>query len=126
MIKLYGIKNCDTVKKAIKWLADNNIQYQFHDYKKDGVDKEKLTEFVKKFGWEKLINRKGTTWRQLGRQDQNNIINDQSALALMQEKPSIIKRPIIDLGSKQLIGFDVSEYEDTLAKDPKYLNPAHK
>jgi Spx/MgsR family transcriptional regulator len=111
MIKLYGIKNCDTVKKAMKWMADNGIEYQFHDYKKDGVDKAKLTEFVKKFGFEKLINRKGTTWRQLGEVEQKKITNDQFGLELMQEKPSIIKRPILDLGSKQLIGFDVDEYE---------------
>ncbi len=111
MTKLYGIKNCDTVKKAMNWLAENQVEYQFHDYKKDGVDAVKLAEFVKKFGWEKLLNRKGTTWRQLSAQEQNNITSDQAALNLMQEKPSIIKRPIIDLGGKQLIGFDVAEYE---------------
>ncbi len=112
MTKLYGIKNCDTVKKAMNWLAENGVKYQFHDYKKDGVDCAKLTEFVKKFGWQKLLNRKGTTWRQLSEQEQNKITNDQAALELMQEKPSIIKRPIIDLGAKQLIGFDVGEYEE--------------
>ena len=112
MTKLYGIKNCDTVKKAMNWLAENQVEYQFHDYKKDGVDEVKLAEFVKKFGWEKLLNRKGTTWRQLSEQEQNNVTSDQAALALMKEKPSIIKRPIIDLGAKQLVGFDVAEYED--------------
>lgn len=116
MIKLYGIKNCDTVKKAMKWLAEHGVEYQFHDYKKDGVDKAKLTEFVKKFGFEKLLNCKGTTWRQLGEERQNKITNEQLALELMQEKPSIIKRPIIDLGSKQLIGFDGDEYEDVFGK----------
>jgi arsenate reductase len=112
MPKLYGIKNCDTVKKAMKWLSDHKIEYQFHDYKKSGVDAAKLEELVKKFGWQKLINFKGTTWRQLGEEAQNKITDDKSALELMQEKPSIIKRPIIDLDGKQLIGFDVSEYED--------------
>lgn len=112
MTKLYGIKNCDTVKKAMKWLADKGVEYQFHDYKKDGVDQTKLAEFIKKFGWEKLLNRKGTTWRQLSEQEQNKITDDKSALELMLEKPSIIKRPIIDLGAKQLIGFDVGEYEE--------------
>lgn len=116
MTKLYGIKNCDTVKKAMKWLMDNGVEYQFHDYKKDGVDEVKLTEFVKKFGWEKLLNRKGATWRQLSEQEQNKIMDDKSALELMKEKPSIIKRPIIDFGSKQLIGFDVGEYEDMFGK----------
>jgi arsenate reductase (glutaredoxin) len=116
MIKLYGIKNCDTVKKAIKWLADHDLEYQFHDYKKDGVDRVKLAEFVEKFGWEKLINRKGTTWRQLGEVEQKKIINDKYALKLMCEKPSVIKRPIVDIGSKQLIGFEVEEYENILSK----------
>jgi arsenate reductase len=112
MIKLYGIKNCDTVKKAMKWLIDHDVEYQFHDYKKDGVDRIKLAEFVKKFGWEKLVNRKGATWRQLDEAEQKKIINDKSALELMCEKPSVIKRPIVDCGSKQLIGFEVEEYED--------------
>lgn len=116
MIKLYGIRNCDTVKKAMNWLADNGVEYQFHDYKRDGVDQKKLAEFVKKFGWEKLLNRKGITWRQLSDQDQNSITDDQSALNLMQKNPSIIKRPIIDLGVKQLIGFDVVDYEKNFLK----------
>lgn len=116
MIKLYGIKNCDTVKKSIKWLANNHVEYQFHDYKKDGVDLVKLTEFLKKFGWEKLLNRKGTTWRQLGEAEQKKIINDETALKLMLEKPSIIKRPIIDLGSNQIIGFDEAEFESVFRR----------
>jgi arsenate reductase len=111
-MKLYGIKNCDTVKKAMKWLADNGVKYQFHDYKKDGVDLVKLAEFVKKFGFEKLLNRKGTTWRQLAEDEQKKITSDQAALALMQEKPSVIRRPIIDLGERQVIGFEVGEYEE--------------
>ncbi|MBU6141303.1 MAG: ArsC family reductase [Proteobacteria bacterium] len=111
MIKLYGIKNCDTVKKSMNWLSDNNIKYQFHDYKKDGIDEEKLAEFIEKFGFEKLLNRKGTTWRQMTRDEQNKIIDNKSALELMRKKPSIIKRPIADLGSNQLIGFDIDEYQ---------------
>ena len=111
MIKLYGIKNCDTVKKAISWLIDNGKEYQFHDYKKDGVDQKKLAEFTEKFGWEKLVNRKGATWRQLSVIEQGKVIDNKSALILMQEKPSIIKRPIIDLGEKQLIGFDKDAYQ---------------
>lgn len=114
MIKLYGIKNCDTVKKAMNWLSDNNIKYQFHDYKKDGIDEIKLAEFTEKFGWEKLLNRKGTTWRQLTAEEQNKITDNKSALKLMEKKPSIIKRPIVDLGSKQLIGFDIDEYASSI------------
>ncbi len=110
MIKIYGIKNCNTIKKALNWLDANSVTYQFHDYKKNGVDKLKLEEFIEKFGWEILINRKGTTWRQLSADEQAKVIDKKSALQLMLEKPSIIKRPIADLGLKQLIGFDEKEW----------------
>lgn len=116
MTKLYGIKNCDTVKKAMNWLLENNIEFQFHDYKKEGVDPKKLVELVEKFGWEKILNRKGTTWRILSTEEQAAVKDNKSALSLMLEKPSIIKRPIVDLGKKQLIGFDVSEYEEVFGK----------
>ena len=106
MIKVYGIKNCDTVKKALSWLTNQGVEFQFHDYKKDGVDEKKLEEFLEKFGHEKLINRKGTTWRQLSLEEQRRVVDNKSALKLMLEKPSIIKRPIIDSGSRQSIGFD--------------------
>ncbi len=114
MIKVYGIKNCDTVKKAIQWLVDHQIEFHFHDYKKDGIDQNQLEKFLKKFGHEKLINRKGTTWRQLEDSEKNSITNNQSALKLMMAKPSVIKRPILDLGNEQLLGFDVQEYEEKL------------
>jgi arsenate reductase (glutaredoxin) len=110
MIKVYGIKNCNTVKKSLNWLEENNIKYQFHDYKKEGVNKAKLEQFVEKFGWEKVLNRKGTTWRKLDCDKQNSIKDQKSAINLMIEKPSIIKRPIIDLKSQQLLGFDENEY----------------
>lgn len=116
MIKIYGIKNCDTVKKSLNWLQENSIEYQFHDYKKNGVDEKKLQEFIKKFGWEKLLNRKGTTWRKLDQKEQNKIIDSESALKLMREKPSIIKRPIIDSDNKQLLGFHPEEYKNFFAK----------
>ncbi len=110
MTKLYGIKNCDTVKKALKWLDANGIKYQFHDYKKEGIDLVFLTKLVEKTGFEKILNRKGTTWRQVSEAEQSQISDNQSALKLMQQKPSIIKRPILDLEGKQLIGFDETEY----------------
>ncbi|MBU6339549.1 MAG: ArsC family reductase [Rickettsiales bacterium] len=115
MIKIYGIRNCDTVKKALLWLENHNVKYQFHDYKKEGVDSTKIKEFVKKFGWEKILNRKGTTWRLLG-EEQKNITDEESAIKLMLEKPSIIKRPIIDLGKNQIIGFDENEYRNFFKK----------
>lgn len=113
MIKIYGIKNCDTVKKAINWLTEHKIEFQFHDYKKDGIDQKQLEKFLEKLGHEKLINRKGTTWRQLTPEQQESVTNNKSALALMLEKPSVIKRPIVDLGNKQLLGFDAEEYAET-------------
>lgn len=113
MIKVYGIKNCDTVKKAINWLVDHRIEFQFHDYKKDGIDQNQLEEFLKKFGHEKLINRKGTTWRQLEKAEKNSVIDDKSALKLMLTKPSVIKRPILDSEDQLLLGFDAREYEAT-------------
>jgi arsenate reductase len=116
MIKIYGIKNCDTVKKALNWLLEREISFQFHDYKKDGVDAKKLQEFLEKLGHEKLINRKGITWKKLSAEEQSKIIDNKSALKLMIEKPSVIKRPIIDLGSKQILGFDADEYFNELSR----------
>lgn len=114
MIKLYGIKNCNTVKKAVDWLTENKVNFQFHDYKKEGVDVKKLEEFVAKNGLEKLINKKGTTWKQLTAEQQNQANDKKLAIKLMQEKPSVIKRPILDLGQKQLFGFDEKEYKELL------------
>jgi arsenate reductase (glutaredoxin) len=111
MIKIYGIKNCDTVKKALNWLTSHNIEYDFHDYKKQGVDQKKLSAFVEKFGFEKIVNRKGTTWRQLDKAEQEKVVDNKSALELMLAKPSVIKRPIVDLGNQQLVGFDAQEFE---------------
>jgi arsenate reductase len=109
MIKIYGIKNCDTVRKALLWLDERHIKYQFHDYKKLGIDEEKLREFAGKFGWQKVLNSKGTTFRKLS--DAQKPSNETAAIALMKEQTSLIKRPIIDGGSFQLLGFDVGEYE---------------
>ena len=112
MIKIYGIKNCTTIKKALKWLADNNSKYQFHDYSKKGVDQIKLKELVDKFGWEKILNRRGMTWRKLSNDEKKIIIDKESAIILMIDKPSIIKRPIAELENVHLIGFDANEYKN--------------
>ncbi|MFT5703988.1 MAG: Spx/MgsR family transcriptional regulator [Rickettsiales bacterium] len=110
MIKIYGIKNCSTVQKALKWLLENNIEHQFHDYKKDGIGEEKLKEFIKNFGWQKVLNSKGMTFRKLS--DSEKPLNEIDAIALMKEKTSIIKRPIICEESIQLLGFDANEYKN--------------
>lgn len=109
-ITVYGIKNCNTVQKACKWLEGRNIVYEFHDYNKSGIDEKKLREFIDKFGWEKIVNRKGMTWRKLTKEEQNNINDVDSAITLMKDKASVIKRPIIDTGKEQLIGFDEHHY----------------
>jgi arsenate reductase (glutaredoxin) len=105
-ITLYGIPNCDTVKRARAWLAERNLAYRFHDYKKDGVPEDKLRDWLAEFGREVLINRKGTTWRKLSAADQAASESDAGAMALMLREPSCIKRPVLELKNKNLVGFD--------------------
>jgi arsenate reductase len=108
---IYGIKNCDTVKKALNWLNQKNIAFDFHDYKTKGISEGKLKEWCKQTGWESLVNKKGTTWRQLDEKVKNKIVNESEAIQLMMEKTSIIKRPLIEKGQKMVVlGFDIDEY----------------
>lgn len=109
MIKLYGIPNCDTIKKARKWLKDNAVDYEFHDYKKLGVPEKELKNWVKQVGWETLLNKRGTTWRKLD-DDTKNSVNEKSAVQIMLENPSIIKRPVLVTGKALLVGFSADEY----------------
>jgi Spx/MgsR family transcriptional regulator len=112
---MYGIKNCNTVKSAIDWLNKNKIEFEFHDYKKLKITETKLREWCKQVGWERLVNKRGTTWRQLDEAVQNKIVNEKSAIALMTEKTSVIKRPLIEKDGKViLLGFDESEYKQKL------------
>ena len=101
------------MKKTFKWLDDNNIAYDFHDYKKVGVDDVFLTRAIKTHGWETIINKRGTTWRTLS-DDEKNSVNDTTALPLAQSNPSIIKRPLIDTGDSIIVGFDVDVYKEIL------------
>jgi arsenate reductase len=110
MITVYGIPNCDTIKKARKWLQNNNIEYRFHNYKSDGVPEKKLKSWVRQVGWETLLNRRGTTWRRLDEATKENI-SEKSAIQLMLDNPSIIKRPILEVGSKIAVGFSEIEYK---------------
>lgn len=114
MIKIYGIKNCDTVKKALLWLDGNKIKYQFHDYKKEGIDDEKLLEFTKQFGWQKVVNSKGITFRKLSEEERPK--NEKEAIALMKKQTSVIKRPIVEGDRIWLIGFDENEYKKAFKK----------
>lgn len=108
-MKIYGIKNCDTVKKARKWLDDNNVEHTFHDFKKDGLNDQQLAQWERTVGWETLLNRRGTTWRKLPDDVRDNI-DAQSAHAVMLENPSIIKRPVIEYGDDVSVGFNEAEW----------------
>lgn len=109
---IYGIKNCDTMKKARAWLRSNGVAYDFHDYKAAGVEKEKLKAWSDKVGWETLLNRAGTTFKKLPEADKEGL-NEKKALTLMLAQPSMIKRPVLETGGKLLVGFK----PDIYAKD---------
>ena len=110
-MKIYGIPNCDTVKKALTWLRTNHIDFEFHDFKKLGISESKLQEWSEESGWEALVNKRGTTWRKLDPQTQASVIDEQTAFAIMQEKPSMIKRPVIESPKGLLLGFDEDKYK---------------
>ena len=113
-ITIYGIKNCDTMKKARAWLDKNGVAYVFHDYKTAGIDREQLERWNKKVGWETLLNRAGTTFCKLSDKEKNGI-DAKKALALMLAQPSMIKRPVLDLGGgKLLVGFSPELYKQGL------------
>ena len=115
MIKVYGIKNCDTIKKALKWLADNQIAHQLHDYRVDGLDTVWLEQAEQAFGWEALVNKRSTTWRNLDQAVKENFART-TALKVLTEQPTLIKRPIILQDGKALIGFNEAEYKAAFGK----------
>ncbi len=111
-MKVYGIKNCNTVKSALDWLKKNKIDFEFHDYKSQGITPAKLKEWTSQVGWESLVNKRGTTWRQLDEATQSKVTNEKAAIDLMKEKTSVIKRPLIeDNGKIMTLGFDEAEYK---------------
>ena len=110
MTTIYGIKACDTMKKARTWLDEHGVKYQFHDYKVSGIDREHLEAWCKKAGWETILNRAGTTFRKLS-DDQKADLNERKAIALMLEQPSMIKRPVLEKGARLLVGFKPAEYQ---------------
>ena len=111
-ICMFGISNCDTVKKARKWLDAHAIDYEFHDYKKKGIDKATLTGWCKTLDWETLVNKRGTTWRKLPDEDKEGLTQAR-AIQLMLDNTSLIKRPVIDTGINLLVGFDEAQYSGT-------------
>ncbi|MDE2415410.1 MAG: ArsC family reductase [Comamonadaceae bacterium] len=119
-IIVYGISNCDTVKKARAWLQEQGLAYQFHDFKKQGVPAERLPAWMAAVGWEKLLNRQGTSWRRLDAAVQARVQDAANAAALMREQPSVIKRPVVEWGGmatgQVTVGFKPDAWND-LARD---------
>jgi arsenate reductase (glutaredoxin) len=113
-VTIYGIKNCDTMKKARAWLDRRGVAYGFHDYKTAGIERDRLEQWCKTLGWEALLNRNGTTFRKLPEKDKA-VLNDKKAVTLMLAQPSMIKRPVLDLGGgKLLVGFGPETYSKSL------------
>ena len=112
-VTIYGIKNCDTMKKARGWLEARGVGYEFHDYKTAGIDAARLARWCREVGWEKLLNRAGTTFRKLPDADKE-VRDERKAIALMSAQPSLIKRPVLDLDGRLLVGFRPEDYQDAL------------
>ena len=104
MVTVFGIRNCDTIRKARRWLDGQGVEYSFHDVRSDGLSRTQREGWVKTLGWEKLLNRRGTTWRKLPEAVRDNI-NKRAAVKLMLEQPAMIKRPVLDLGNSLHLGF---------------------
>lgn len=114
LITIYGIRNCDTMKKAWSWLDAKGLAYTLHDYKKAGVDKATLESWAAQVGWEVLLNRAGTTFKSLPENNKQNL-TEKKAIALMQANPSMIKRPVLDVGGKLIVGFKPETYAAAFA-----------
>ena len=112
-VTLYGIKNCDTMKKARAWLDAEGVTYAFHDYKAEGIDRPRLEAWARAVGWETLLNRAGTTFRKLPDADKADL-DERKALALMLDQPSMIKRPVLDLDGRLLVGFKQDYYAESM------------
>ena len=106
---MYGIPNCNTIKKARSWLDEHGVEYVFHDYKKAGADQALLKTWIDKFGWDKVVNTRGMTWRKLD-QATRDAMDENTAIEIMMDKPSIIKRPILNTGHDWILGFDEDAY----------------
>ena len=114
-VLMYGIANCDTVKKARAWLDARGVSYAFHDYKKAGIEEARLRGWAAELGWERLLNRAGTTFRKLPDEDKQDLTEDR-AIALMLAQPSMIKRPVLDLGDRRLVGFSKAAWDAELSR----------
>jgi arsenate reductase len=115
---LYGIPNCDTVKKARTWLAEHGQNVPFHDFKKQGLARERVAAWLEQTDWEILVNRKGTTWRKLSDERRAQVVDKASALDLILENPSVVKRPVLEGAGALKVGFSADEYEHTFGDWP--------
>lgn len=115
MVKVFGIKNCSTVKKALNWLDEHGVVYEFQDFKKWGVAEESLSTWADATGWEALVNKRGTTWKQLAPEVQNTVVDSASAFPVLMEKTSLIKRPVVEVNGKVLLGFDEAKYAEVFS-----------
>ena len=109
MITLYGIKNCDTVKKARKWLDSHGVDYQYHDFREDGLDEEAIAAWIDELGWQNLVNRRSTSWKSLDEKTRD-AMNDKAAYAAILSHPTLIKRPLLDTGKQRYTGFSAAIY----------------
>lgn len=110
MTTIYGIKNCDTVKKALKWLQENNIEHQFHDFRADGIDETQVKQWLEILGWETLVNKRSTSWKELS-EEQRKTMNDENALTAILATPTLIKRPLLNHKEQYFVGFKTATYE---------------
>ncbi len=116
MLTVFGIKQCDTVKKSLKWLKANHIEHQFHDVRVDGLDEEMIQRWIVSLGWEVLVNKRSTTWRKLSDTAKNEL-SQENVAALLLEQPTLIKRPIVEGNGKTIIGFREAEFSAELNRD---------
>lgn len=114
MIHIYGIKNCNTVKKALDWLGDNKVEFTFHDFKKEPATQEQLEKWEQRTGWEALVNKRGTTWRKLSPEQQAEVKDANTANKVLLTNNSMIKRPVIELSNDVILGFDEEVYKSHL------------
>jgi Spx/MgsR family transcriptional regulator len=119
MVRLYGISTCDSVRKARKWLEAQGIAHNFHDFRKDGLDRKQLERWVNELGWEALLNRRGTTWRKLPESARAAVDNPHSAIQLMLEHPTLLKRPLLELGDRFRLGFSADDYSELFLRQER-------
>lgn len=117
MLKVYGIKNCDTMKKAFAWLEGNTIAYEFIDYKQAGVARHHLPDWSRRAGWQCLLNTRGMMWKRLSDEERGDV-DEAKALELMADYPTLIRRPVVDTGSELLVGFEPEHYEEAMKREP--------